>query len=163
MCACWSESLIITQALSQNCNSWSKAIKTWRNSHRAYVEFISVISICPSAHNPLFVITLIHEQHTHTHTHIPLMLLALKRQTHPHFQQYPIKHKAEGRIRSRLVLQNAPIRDHTGFKLPPFLLIHFQSLTGPIKFVSSIKKTNKGTLNPNFVQQQSLTILNIVC
>lgn len=91
----------------------------WDNSQRAYAKCISVISICPSAHNPLFVITLIHGQHTHIHTHIPLMLQALKKQTHPHFQQYPIKHKAEGRIRSGLVLHNAPIRDHTGFKLPP--------------------------------------------
>ncbi len=94
----------------------------WDNSQRAYAKCIGVISICPSAHNSLFcdhLNTWAAHTHAHTHTHIPLMLQALKKQTHPHFQQYPIKHKAEGRIRSRLVLHNAPIRDHTGFKLPP--------------------------------------------
>ena len=37
------------------------------NSHKAYAKRIGVISVCPSAHNPLFVITLRHGRHTHTH------------------------------------------------------------------------------------------------
>lgn len=127
-----------------------------------YAKFSIVISICPSAHNPLFVITLIHGQCTHTHAHIPLMLQALKRQTHPHFQQYPIKHKAEGRIRSRLVRHNASIRDHTGFKLPP--IPHSFSITHwPNKVCFSNKKDQQRNTESSFVQQQSLTILDTVC
>lgn len=126
----------------------------WHDSHRAYAKFISVISICPSAHNLLFVITLIHRHHTpthtHAHTHIPLMLQALKRQTHPHFQQYPIKHKAEGRIRSRLVLHNAPIRDHTGFKLPPSIPHSFSITHWPNKVCFSNKKDQQRNTESQF-------------
>ncbi len=101
--------------------------------------------------------------HTHTdaHTHIPLMLQALKRQTHPHFQQYPIKHKAEGRIRSQLVLHNAPIRDHTGFKLPP--IPHSFSITQwPNKVCFFNKKGQQRNTESQFVQQRSPTILDTV-
>lgn len=36
----------------------------------------------------------------------------------------------------------------------PRFLNHFQSLTGPIKLDSQVKKTNKETQNLSFVQQQ---------
>ena len=52
----------------------------WDDSQKGLnAKCIGVISICPSAHNPLFVITLIHGQYTHTHTHTFLLCYRLWR------------------------------------------------------------------------------------
>lgn len=105
----WSRIVILKEKLQQKRNTEVSLCKMYQTNF--YLSICAQSAFCD--HLSTWAL------HTHTHTHIPLMLQALKRQTHPHFQQYPIKHKTAGWIRSWLTLHKAPIRDHTGFKLPP--------------------------------------------